>query len=111
MEIKQKQKLTRHAQKVAGGRMRAVCRPFKNFRSIKSIRHWYRHSYFNNFQTKQRCLLQPFSVSILRFCIYFPILCIMPEKDAVIDAASHLEEAERLKEEGNEVRFIIYSLI
>ena len=34
----------------------------------------------------------------------------MPEKDAVIDAASHLEEAERLKEEGNEVRFIIYNL-
>ena len=31
----------------------------------------------------------------------------MPEKDAVIDAASHLEEAERLKEEGNEVRFIL----
>ena len=36
----------------------------------------------------------------------------MPEKDTVIDVASHsdLENAERLKEEGNEVRFIIYNL-
>ena len=34
----------------------------------------------------------------------------MPEKDTVIDVASHsdLAKAERLKEEGNEVRFILY---